>query len=257
MKKSLLIVGSFLLIQAVLGLLLELLATNFPHIIKVGASTYLATLLLSSILVFFATIKICKKSPIEPFLWKLHTKGGGFIVLLSLITTLPIIVFSNSLIEILNLPDLLADSFSDMADAPLALWVMALSAPLAEEICFRYGIINSLLEERRLSNVSIIIVSAMIFGIIHFNPSQMVGATIVGLYLGWLFVVTKSLWPALLCHILNNAIAVTMLRNFPSDFMIADLLPNHNMIYLVAAVSLIAVGLSLYLLNKTVKSFCK
>lgn len=257
MKKSLLIVGVFLLIQSALGLLLQVLTTYFPHAIKTGASTYLATLLLSSILVFFATIKICGKNLSDPFSWKTNTKKRGFIIAFSLIATLPLIVFSNSLIEILNLPDLMADSFADMADTPWALWVMALSAPLAEEVSFRYGIINSLLEEHRLSKMSIIVVSALIFGIIHFNPSQMVGATIVGLYLGWLFVATKSLWPPLLCHILNNAIAVIMLRNFSSDFMIADLLPNHNMIYIVAAVSLIIFGLCLYLLNKTIKSLCK
>ena len=49
-----------------------------------------------------------------------------------------------------------------------------------------------------------IVVSALIFGLIHLNPVQMVFGSLYGLLLGWLFWRTRSLLPGIVVHVTNN-----------------------------------------------------
>ena len=46
------------------------------------------------------------------------------------------------------------------------------------------------------------------FGIIHWNPVQVVYATLFGLVLGWIYYRTGSLLSVIVGHVLNNSLAV-------------------------------------------------
>ena len=48
------------------------------------------------------------------------------------------------------------------------------------------------------------VVSALIFGLIHLNPVQMVFGSLYGLLLGWLAWRTRSLLPSIVVHVANN-----------------------------------------------------
>lgn len=61
-----------------------------------------------------------------------------------------------------------------------------------------------------------IIVSSVLFGMMHMNPMQFPGAACIGLLLGYLTVRTKSLIPAILAHIINNTL-VTLPTLFVED----------------------------------------
>jgi membrane protease YdiL (CAAX protease family) len=76
-------------------------------------------------------------------------------------------------------------------------------APVTEELVFRGIVLQGLLE--RYSARFSIIVSAMMFGIWHGNTHQLIGATIVGLCLGWVFSKTRSLWAVIGLHASHNA----------------------------------------------------
>ena len=53
-----------------------------------------------------------------------------------------------------------------------------------------------------------IIMSAIMFGFMHFNINQFFYATFVGIILGLISVVAKNIWPAVIVHFTNNAIGI-------------------------------------------------
>ena len=55
-----------------------------------------------------------------------------------------------------------------------------------------------------------IVVSALIFGVIHLNPVQTVFGFLYGLLLGWLAWRTGSLLPGIFAHMANNATVMLM-----------------------------------------------
>jgi len=59
--------------------------------------------------------------------------------------------------------------------------------------------------------------AALAFGGAHFDPIQGPAAFVLGLYLGGVLLRTKSLWPPIFCHALNNVLAV-LLSAYAIDF---------------------------------------
>lgn len=55
-----------------------------------------------------------------------------------------------------------------------------------------------------------IFLSALLFGLTHLNIEQFFYATIIGLFLGLLTVMTSSIIPAIIVHFMNNAISVVL-----------------------------------------------
>lgn len=55
-----------------------------------------------------------------------------------------------------------------------------------------------------------IFISAILFGLMHFNIEQFFCATLIGLLLGFVAVVTKNIWPAIIIHFTNNFLAEYM-----------------------------------------------
>ena len=116
------------------------------------------------------------------------------------------VLFGASLIgeftSFLNLPDIV--KWHEMSKFDIIIGGIIL-APILEEILFRGIILEGLL--RTYSQEKAIAFSAIIFGIIHFNPPQIVGATIIGFFLGWLYVKSKSILPSIMVHFFNNSLA--------------------------------------------------
>lgn len=122
----------------------------------------------------------------------------------------------NVTLDWLPLPDLMEDTFMDMGNEPLGVLSMALVAPLVEEMVFRGAIQGYLM--RRCSNPwTAIVVSALVFGVIHMNPVQVVYATLLGLVLGWIYYRTRSLLPVIVGHVLNNSVAVASMKIWGSE----------------------------------------
>ena len=55
-----------------------------------------------------------------------------------------------------------------------------------------------------------IVISALIFGVIHLNPVQIVFGALYGLLLGWLAWRTGSLLPSIVVHVANNTTVMLM-----------------------------------------------
>ncbi len=55
-----------------------------------------------------------------------------------------------------------------------------------------------------------IIISALLFGLLHLNIEQFFYATIIGLFLGYVTILCDSIYPAMIIHFMNNALSVYM-----------------------------------------------
>lgn len=55
-----------------------------------------------------------------------------------------------------------------------------------------------------------ILISALLFGLLHLNIEQFFYATIIGLFVGYLSVICDSIYPAMIIHFMNNALSVYM-----------------------------------------------
>lgn len=104
------------------------------------------------------------------------------------------------------------DSMLEMYNAmfeginPIALIIGgAIIGPICEEIIFRGVILEGL--SKKYDPTKAIIFSALIFGIIHLQPLQVIGAFFAGLILGWIYLRTKSLWVVSALHVIHNAAA--------------------------------------------------
>ena len=76
-------------------------------------------------------------------------------------------------------------------------------APIFEEIVFR-GIIQKGLINKGMNPATAIIISSVVFGLVHGNPWQFVGAVLLGCVLGFVYHKTKSLLLPVLLHAFNN-----------------------------------------------------
>lgn len=81
--------------------------------------------------------------------------------------------------------------------------------PIAEELFFR-GVVYRWLRDKWGVAVGAV-VSGLVFGVAHFEPATVVPAIIMGIALALVFERSKSLWPGILIHILNNASAIALL----------------------------------------------
>ena len=82
---------------------------------------------------------------------------------------------------------------------------------VAEEVLFRGVLLRSLAP--RLRAPAAIVISALVFGLYHLFPPQMVSTFVLGLVLCVLTVRSASLVPAMIVHALNNTIAVLLARD--------------------------------------------
>lgn len=86
--------------------------------------------------------------------------------------------------------------------------VGAVVAPFAEEVVFRGVVFSSLRESWR--EPWAILVSSVLFGVIHLDPLAMVPTAIVGLMLARVFLTTRSLWASILAHSAYNAFVLSI-----------------------------------------------
>ncbi len=123
---------------------------------------------------------------------------------------------------------------------------------LVEEFAFRGVILNVL---RKYSDGLAILVSAVLFGLMHGNFTQIPFAFVVGLILGYVAVKTNSLIPGIIIHFLNNANSVT-LTLLETNTDLSDAVINSIYIIILLIISILAIS-SFITLSKNHKGFFK
>lgn len=89
-------------------------------------------------------------------------------------------------------------------------------APILEEIIFR-GIIQKGMINNGVKPSNAIIISALVFGLVHFNPWQFIGAFLLGIVLGVVYFKTKSLLMSILLHSFNNTLLAIMMKFYYTE----------------------------------------
>ena len=99
--------------------------------------------------------------------------------------------------------------------------LVALLPAVAEEYIFRGCIARSF---ARKGYVFAVFMSALLFAIMHGSPLQLVHQFLIGVVCAVLFFATRSLWPPIILHFLNNAIALVLgyMQNRGSAFAVAE-----------------------------------
>lgn len=93
--------------------------------------------------------------------------------------------------------------------------VVGLAPGFGEELLFR-GYIQTRLV-RRWPRLLAVAVTSVLFGVIHMDLVQGTFAIFLGLWLGEVADRTGSIWPAIVCHVFNNAVATIMAGVFGSE----------------------------------------
>ena len=88
------------------------------------------------------------------------------------------------------------------------IFMTAILPAIFEEFCHR-GILLSGLENRG-SELSAVVLSALMFSLMHANPPQLVYAFFGGLVFGVVVIKTDSILPAICAHFANNAVSVSL-----------------------------------------------
>lgn len=97
----------------------------------------------------------------------------------------------------------------------LGMFTAVIAAPVLEEMLFR-GVIQGG-ASREYRPMKAILISAAVFGVVHFVPQQVVNAFFCGIIMGYVYYRTGSLVPVIAIHLLNNAVAYITIRMAPES----------------------------------------
>lgn len=149
-----------------------------------------------------------------------------------------------------ELPNLVEGEFDMIMKDRMGYFVVGLLAPLAEEMVFRGAILRSLLRWKSNPWVGIVI-SAILFAVIHMNPAQMPHAFLIGLLLGWMYWRTDSIVPGVVYHWVNNTVAYILYNIYPNpDLTLLDLFGSDQKVWMALGFSLLIFLPSLFQLNQ-------
>ena len=138
----------------------------------------------------------------------------------------------NIFVQWLPLENVLENQFEGLTHTFLGALTISLLAPVLEEVMFR-GAIQGYLT-RKLGNPWLAMaMAALVFGVYHMNPVQVVYASMFGFILGWMYYRTGSLMSVIVGHVLNNSIATLTMLMFGTateSEMMEEILPQEAVI---------------------------
>ncbi|WP_263603748.1 CPBP family intramembrane glutamic endopeptidase [Chryseobacterium sp. PET-29] len=137
-----------------------------------------------------------------------------------------------------------------LTDDPVVMIITAvICAPVFEEIVFR-GIIQKGMINKGVKPVNAILMASVIFGLVHGNPWQFVGAVLLGCVLGLVYYKTKSLLLPMLLHGFNN-LCSTILIVYTKNESFADAFKIQE--WVILAVGIILFSVFYYLFTRKYK----
>lgn len=193
------------------------------------------------------------------------TGNKGSIVAASLLGFVCALVVATIFNELMDealgvtLPEEYQRLFEGTVRNPVGLVAMCLLGPVCEECVFRGGIMRPMLAGG-LKPAIPIVVSSVVFALVHGNMVQMVYALIMGLVLAVIYYRTGSLLVTSLCHVLNNTSTAVMMLTMPEDYdhiTVGQLVGRPLEIVLLVVSALLAFFLLRWLWRHTDVSFAQ
>jgi len=127
------------------------------------------------------------------------------IVPLVVIATIAIALgVSIPIISLIPIPEFVKQAFLLMSDdrGVFTFTTLVIAAPILEELIFRGIILEGFL--KIYSPTRSIILSSILFGLVHLNPWQFLSALVIGIFMGWIYYRTNSLWLTIIIHATLN-----------------------------------------------------
>ena len=190
--------------------------------------------------------RIVKAVPLSRF----NAYGMNPVLLVSLVAvaTVASMVITEPLTQLFPMTDAIKEVYRRMLSNTFwTTMAVAVAAPLIEEFMLRGIMLRGML--KHTSPINAIHYSAFFFALIHMNLSQAVGAFIFGLFIGWIYYKTGSLWMATLVHFLNNGLSILFTLAFPHDIeltLMKLIMEKHSItvyiaLYIIAALTFWAI----------------
>ncbi|MBK6766046.1 MAG: CPBP family intramembrane metalloprotease [bacterium] len=146
-----------------------------------------------------------KSASVRGWLGAFLAVAGGWVLTIQLATLQHMLFpFPEELLEQFR------DLFAGLEDLPywqVLVLIGLLPAVVEEHLC--RGLMLRGLEDKS-SNWRGIVVVAVIFAVLHLNPYRLLPTFALGLLLGYIAIQTRSIYPAILGHFMNNAASVSV-----------------------------------------------
>lgn len=190
-------------IQAALGILAGFLLREFALDLSLVAVIGIANALTFALVIWWG-IWAARRAGMGPLPFS-GAPGAVYVPLTAALIGFCIVSSEvvNGLRYVLPMPHMLVQVFEQIGSGGIAAIVtVVVIAPLVEEILFRGIILRGL--AMRYRPWTAILLSSLLFTIIHLNPYQFFSTMVLGLALGWVFLRTGSLWPCIFGHAIFN-----------------------------------------------------
>jgi membrane protease YdiL (CAAX protease family) len=139
------------------------------------------------------------------------------------------------------MPKFIEKGFENLTANPYSAVIsIMIWGPIFEEILMRGIILEGFLDKYKPWKA--IVASAVIFGAIHFNITQFINATLIGIIFGVIYYKTRSLLLCIIGHMLNNTLA------FIVDY--TNFAPNLISFTIGIIIFILAVKVSIKYINK-------
>jgi hypothetical protein len=213
MKKALLSVLTYFLISQLLtGIVVgavaavcKIIGADCP-VITIMSIAYIYFMVIG-VLVCWKALKVME----IPATFKASKMSVGW-VLMALVAAFSGAFAGDLLVEITHMPNFIEDTMMEqLAYSFWGILTVAIVGPIAEELVFREGVCGYLARNGAKPGKAVW-VSAVLFGIVHMNPAQVVVAMIIGFILGVIYIKTGNVVLTTIIHILNNSIAIIQMN---------------------------------------------
>jgi CAAX protease family protein len=130
--------------------------------------------------------------------------------------------------------------------------MMAVLPALGEELIFRGIFMRIFVSWTKNIHIGIIL-SAVLFAVLHFQPYKILPMFLIAVLLGYLYYLTGSLWVPILVHFINNAIVVLADLLIKKGYNHELLNPEYVYPFNITIISTIVLALLIFVLIKKTK----
>ena len=146
---------------------------------------------------------------------KYHLNPMSFVFAATMIIAFRL-VFDNSLtiwVSKISMPDFINGAFKELSVSPIILILSAaVVAPIYEEIIFRGILLKGM--SKKVNPIIALVVSALLFALVHLNIPQGINAFLLGLVIGFIYLTTESIYLSIFAHFINNLLALIISSKF-------------------------------------------
>ena len=154
--------------------------------------------------------------PGEKFMHFSRIRPLLYLILLPLALSLNVVL--DPLTMAIPMPEFIEELFAMLTSRDIWTFLtVGITGPILEEILFRGLILEGFLSRYKPGKA--IFWSALLFGLFHMNPWQFIPAFFIGFLLGYIYLKTRSLFPVIFIHVVNNSFSYGTVYFFGEDVM--------------------------------------